>query len=314
MINPIVDVENLQKSYGDFKAVSGISFHIKKGEFFGILGPNGAGKTTTIGMLTGIIPPSSGKIIIDGQNLKTHADICKSKIGLVPQDFAFYPSLNALDNLIFFGRIYGLRGRYLDDRIDEVLRLVVLSNNRKQPVATFSNGMKRRLNIAIGLLHNPQILILDEPNVGVDAQSRTAIFDGLKDLNKAGVTIIYTTHYMKEAQTLCHRVAIVDQGRIIQLDTPSALIRQFSDTAVKIEFSDQLARPLVEGLHKIGKVEQLDDTARRFIIHSLHPARTVKKILELKELQQTPMQSLDVIEPNLETVFLHLTGRSLRDN
>jgi len=314
MTSPIIEVENLKKSYGHFLAVSGITFQISSGEFFGLLGPNGAGKTTTIGMLTGLISPTDGKILIDGHNLGKQPDLCKAKIGLVPQDFAFYPMLNAKDNLTFFGRIYGLRGRHLNNRINEALEIVVLSNHIKQPVATFSNGMKRRLNIAIGLLNSPRIIILDEPTVGVDAQSRSAIFDSLKELNKSGVTIMYTTHYMEEAQTLCERVAIIDKGQIVRLASPSELIRKFSDPVVKIELNNRVDPPLYERLKTIGPLAPLDKTGRWIRVKSANPAKTVSDILGLPEIQKIGIQSLDVTKPNLEDVFLHLTGHSLRDN
>jgi ABC-2 type transport system ATP-binding protein len=314
MTDPIINVKDLHKSYGNFPAVSGISFCIPAGEFFGLLGPNGAGKTTTIGMLTGLIPPTSGEVFIDGHNLRTKPNMCKSKIGFVPQDFAFYPSLKAEDNLSFFGRIYGLKGQHLKNRIDEVLKIVTLSNHTKQPVSTYSNGMKRRLNIAIGLLNSPAIIILDEPTVGVDAQSRSAIFDSLRRLNKKGVTIIYTTHYMEEAQTLCHRVAIIDHGRIVQADAPEALVQKFSDSVVKVEFGEPVPLSLYEQLKEIGYITPLDETKRWVQLTSINPAHTVEKMLNLSEVKRIGIQSLDVSKPNLEDVFLHLTGRSLRDD
>jgi len=314
MTDPIIDVKNLKKSYGKFLAVSDVSFHISPGDFFGLLGPNGAGKTTTIGMITGIIPPTAGHVIIDGQPLDTVPKICKSKIGLVPQDFAFYPSLNAMDNLVFFGNMYALHGKHLKRRIEEVLEIVLLSNHRRQPVATFSNGMKRRLNIAIGLLNEPRILILDEPTVGVDAQSRSAIFDSLKALNEKGMTVIYTTHYMEEAQALCRRIAIIDKGRIIRLDTPAALMRELSDSVVKIQFGGPVEAPLFTKLQAIGSLSPLDDTGRWILMKTVHPAKTVAKILNLPEVKKIGIHSLDITNPNLEDVFLHLTGHTLRDN
>jgi len=314
MTPPIIDVQHIRKCYGNFNAVSGISFRIFPGEFFGLLGPNGAGKTTTIGMLTGLIPPTNGTIIIDGHDLKAKPDLCKSIIGLVPQDFAFYSTLNIIDNLTFFGRIYGLRGRHLRRRIEEVLAVVSLSNHTQQPVATFSNGMKRRLNIAIGLLNNPRIIFLDEPTVGVDAQSRLAIFESLKQLNTSGITIIYTTHYMEEAQTLCSRIAIMDRGQIIRMDTPSALIHMFGNALVKIEFSRKVDVSLYEQLKTIDPLSLLDDTGQWVLVPSAHPAQTIENILQLPEVKIIGIQSLDVSRPNLEDVFLHLTGHSLRDN
>ena len=262
----MIVVKNLRKFYGNFEAVSGISFQIAPGEFFGLLGPNGAGKTTTIGMLTGLISPTAGKIFIDGQDLESNLDTCKSKIGLVPQDLAFYPTLSALDNLIFFGKIFGLRGYDLVKRIDEVLGMVSLSDFKKQPVESYSNGMKRRLNIAIGLLHRPCIIVLDEPTVGVDAQSRSAIFDSLRELNQAGVTVIYTTHYMEEAQTLCHRLSIIDQGRLVETESPFELIKRFSDRVVKIEFKNKMNAYLYEQVKAISPSARLDKTGRWILI------------------------------------------------
>jgi ABC-2 type transport system ATP-binding protein len=281
MTIPMIVVENLRKFYGNFEAVSEISFQIAPGEFFGLLGPNGAGKTTTIGMLTGIISPASGKIFIDGQDLRSNLDACKSKIGVVPQDLAFYPTLSALDNLIFFGKIFGLRGYDLVKRIDQVLEMVSLSDFKKRSVESYSNGMKRRLNIAIGLLHRPHIIVLDEPTVGVDAQNRSAIFDSLRELNQKGVTVIYTTHYMEEAQTLCNRLSIIDQGRLVATDSPFELIKRFSDPVVKIEFKDKMNTYLYEQVKAISPSARLDKTGRWILIRSTDPAQTVKKILEI---------------------------------
>ncbi|MFO7962605.1 MAG: ABC transporter ATP-binding protein [Desulfobacterales bacterium] len=314
MTNPIIRVENLRKCYGDLEAVGGISLHIAPGEFFGLLGPNGAGKTTTIKMLAGLIAPTSGNIVIDGQNITSHPNSVKAKIGLVPQDFAFYPTLNAEDNLAFFGRIYEIRGRRLKNRIHEVLDIAGLTDAAKQAVGNFSNGMKRRLNIAIGLLHEPRILILDEPTVGVDVQSRSAIFHSLIELNANGVTMIYTTHYMEEAQSLCRRIAILDKGRIIQLDAFSEMVRKFRDPVVKIEFADPVGELLYERIKSIGSIASLEQAGRSLLIRSAFPAQTVRNILSIPEIRDVDIRSLDISKPNLEDIFLTLTGRSLRDN
>lgn len=314
MTEYFIEAKNLQKSFGNYIAVSDVSFQISSGDFFGLLGPNGAGKTTTIGMLTGLIPPTAGNVTIDGQSLKKNPNACKSKIGIVPQNFAFYPSLNAKDNLTFFGRIYGFHGIALKKRINDVLNTVVLSNHTKQPVDTFSNGMKRRLNIAIGLLNNPQVLILDEPTVGVDAHSRSAIFHSLKTLNKKGMTVIYTTHYMEEAQNLCNRIAIIDHGRIIRCGTPSSLIREYSNAVVKIKFGSQISPKLYEQLSQIASIDPLHKTNQRLCITSKNPEQTIEKVLSFPEVIKIGIESLDVSKPNLEDVFLHITGHSLRDN
>ena len=225
MSEPILVAQDLKKSFGDFEAVKGISLQVARGEVFGLLGPNGAGKTTTISMLTGLLDPTDGQVAVDGLDLETHTNEVKAKLGLVPQELALYPTLSARQNLNFFGRIYGLKGSALRERVDEVLEMIGLTERADEVVEKYSGGMKRRVNIGAGLLHKPEILFLDEPTVGVDPQSRNAIFEGVEELNRAGMTVIYTTHYMEEAQRLCHRVAIVDEGQLIALDTPTALIR-----------------------------------------------------------------------------------------
>ena len=234
MSEPILIAQDLRKSFGDREAVKGISLQVARGEVFGLLGPNGSGKTTTISMLTALLEPSSGKITVNGLDLKTHTNQVKAQMGLVPQEMALYMTLSARQNLMFFGRIYGLRGKELRQRVDEALRMIGLIERADDPVSAYSGGMKRRVNIAAGLLHKPQILFLDEPTVGVDPQSRNAIFENVEALNRAGMTVIYTTHYMEEAQRLCHRVAIVDEGRIIALDTPAALIRSLGGGVVML--------------------------------------------------------------------------------
>jgi ABC-2 type transport system ATP-binding protein len=223
-MNTIVEVENLVKKYGDLTAIDGVSFAIQEGEIFGLLGPNGAGKTTLISVLTCLFPPTEGTVTIAGYDVVQDAAQVKEIIGVVPQDLALYPTISGRDNLIFFGQIYGLRGRELAQRIDQVLDIVGLADRAGDAVETYSGGMKRRLNLAAGLLHRPRVLFLDEPTVGVDPQARNYIFENVEALNREGITILYTTHYMEEAERLCHRVAIIDEGRIIALDTPQGLI------------------------------------------------------------------------------------------
>lgn len=220
MPEPILIARGLHKSYGDIHAVRGVDLEIARGEIFGLLGPNGAGKTTVIAMLVGLLDPDRGEMLLDGQPLTPGAHAPKARIGLVPQELALYPTISARDNLLFFGRIYGLRGKRLRQRVEAVLEMVGLTERAGDPIETYSGGMKRRINIAAGLLHEPNVLFLDEPTVGVDPQSRNAILEAVEALNRAGMTILYTTHYMEEAQRLCHRVAIMDLGRIIALDVP----------------------------------------------------------------------------------------------
>src|SRR5512136_404943 len=232
---PILEVDNLVKKYGDFEAVKGISFSVEEGEVFGLLGPNGAGKTQTISMLTGIIPPTSGTARIGGYDIRKKPDQVKKINGLVPQDLALYPTLSARANLNFFGRIYGLHGSELKERVEDVLRVVALTERADQVVDKFSGGMKRRVNIAAGLVHQPRLLFLDEPTVGVDPQSRNHIFESVQRLNRdRRMSIIYTSHYMEEVELLCNRVAIVDEGRIIALDTIRNLIAMLGGGVVQL--------------------------------------------------------------------------------
>jgi len=310
---PIFIVEDLWKSYAQTDAVQGLSFEILKGEFFGLLGPNGAGKTTTIGILTGLIEPTRGHISIDGFDLFSSPMEAKAKLGLVPQSFALYPTLCARDNLVFFGRIYGLKGKRLRERIARVLEIVELTDRANQTVATFSNGMKRRLNMAAGLLHEPEILILDEPTVGVDTQSRNAILERLDSLNKSGVTVLYTTHYIEEAQRLCGRVAIMDQGKIIALDSPARLIQDLGKGIIRIEFNAGIDDRLLDQLKRIGLVRVVDDQKRRIHVKTDRTDQASRELLELMKTQEGLLKTLDISEPNLETVFIHLTGKNLRD-
>ncbi len=221
----ILEVENLAKHYGDFAAVDDISFTVEEGEVFGLLGPNGAGKTTTISMLTGIIEPTSGTARIGGFDIHDQMMEVKRINGLVPQDLALYPTISARSNLEFFGRIYGLYGKALKERVNDVLRLVALVDRADDAIEKYSGGMKRRINIAAGLVHQPRLLFLDEPTVGVDPQSRNHIFESVLRLNRErGMSIIYTSHYMEEVELLCKRVAIIDQGKIIAMDSVENLI------------------------------------------------------------------------------------------
>ena len=313
MKTSILVVEDLWKSYAQTVALRGLTFEISKGEFFGLLGPNGAGKTTTIGLLSGLIEPTRGHISIDGVDLFSRPMEAKAKLGLVPQSFALYPTLCAHDNLVFFGRIYGLKGKRLKERMARVLEIVELTDRANQPVATFSNGMKRRLNIAVGLLHEPEILILDEPTVGVDPQSRNAILESIRSLNQSGVTVLYTTHYIEEAQHLCDRVAIIDQGKIIALDSPARLIRDLGKANIHMEFNIGIDPKLLGQLEHIGLVRVVDDQRRKIHVETNRIDEASRELLELMKTRDGLIKTLDISEPNLETVFIHLTGRNLRD-
>jgi len=312
MAEPILIVEDLQKSYGDNHAVRGVSFRVARGEIFGLLGPNGAGKTTTISMLTGLFPPDAGAVTVDGLDLKTQLTAIKAKLGLVPQDLALYPTLSARQNLNFFGQIYGLKGRQLANRVKEVLEMIGLTDKADKAVETYSGGMKRRVNIGAGLLHKPDILFLDEPTVGVDPQSRNAIFENVEALNREGMTVIYTTHYMEEAQRLCHRVGIVDTGKMIALDTPSALIRSLGGGIVLLGVAEEQGEALLEQVTQLPAVKAATRVDGQIKIETVRVQEALMGALDLANRLDTHLTSLEILEPNLESVFLHLTGKKLR--
>jgi ABC-2 type transport system ATP-binding protein len=309
----IVEAKSLVKKYGDHTAVKGVSFAIRQGEIFGLLGPNGAGKTTTISMLSCLLAPTSGDATVAGFDLVKQTNEVKKHIGLVPQDLALYATLSARDNLNFFGRIYGLTGKALNERVDWTLELVGLKDRAKDAVETFSGGMKRRINIAAGLLHKPDILFLDEPTVGVDPQSRNSIFENVERLNREGLTILYTTHYMEEAERLCHRVAIIDQGQIVALDSPKSLIESLGGGMIHLGLVNGKADALVErakGLRTIKEIRRVDGTLE---IQTHRAQQALIDVLEIANQLDAKVTSLQVFEPNLETVFLRLTGKRLRD-
>jgi ABC-2 type transport system ATP-binding protein len=308
----VVAVEGLVKRYGDLVAVDDISFQIQEGEIFGLLGPNGAGKTTTINVLCTYTEPTAGQVAVGGHSVTAEPEEVKRAIGVVPQDIALYPDLNAVENLRFFGRMYDIPKAKLEPRIGELLQLVGLEEHARRQVEHYSGGMKRRLNLAVGLLSEPRFLMLDEPTVGVDPQSRNAIFENIQELNQQGLTILYTTHYMEEAELLCHRVAIMDEGRIIALDTPQNLINTLGTGIIHIGVKDvdeeMLAR--LQALPQVKAVARHDDT---LAFETVDAQRALLDIISLFNETDTPMTSLEILEPNLESVFIQLTGKQLRD-
>lgn len=309
--DPVISVEDLRKGFGNVEVVRGITFQLFRGDFFGLLGPNGAGKTTVLGMLTGLVEPTGGRIRIDGHDLASEPMASKARLGVVPQSLALYPTLCARDNLAFFARIYGLERSRLSERIAAVLDVVGLGDRAKQTVATFSHGMKRRLNIAVGLIHEPDILILDEPTVGVDIQSRNAILKTLEALNESGVTLLYTTHYIEEAERLCNRVGILDQGKIIALDAPATLVRDLGTGVVRIEFNANPDETLLRELGHLGSFKIIDGQPKHLRLETNRTDRAVRGFLDLMEKRGGMLKALGVTEPNLETVFIRLTGRYL---
>jgi ABC-2 type transport system ATP-binding protein len=314
MSQNIIEARRLVKRYGDLEAVKGLSFVIRRGEIFGFLGPNGAGKTTTISMLSCLLEPTEGTAIVAGHDVVKAPNEVKRRIGLVPQELALYPTLSAHDNLDYFGRIYRLRGRALRQRVDEVLEMVNLTERAKAAVNTYSGGMKRRLNIAAGLLHCPEVLFLDEPTVGVDPQSRNAIFEHVERLRDEGMTVLYTTHYMEEAERLCDRVAIIDEGRIVALDTPRKLIADLGGGIIHLGVtSGKMDEKLLGQIQSLPEVKSAARFDGKVEVETVHAQEALVHLLELFNRTDTNITALQVLEPNLETVFLHLTGKQLRE-
>ncbi len=312
---PILQVQNLVKKYGDFTAVKGVSFDIQQGEIFSLLGPNGAGKTTTISMLSTLYEPTGGDATIAGHSIRKDPMAVRRVIGVVPQDLALYEDLTARENLEFWGQMYNLGGKALASRIDEVLQQIGLTERAKDRVRTFSGGMKRRVNIGVGLLHKPQLLFMDEPTVGIDPQSRRAILDTVKDLNALGMTVLYTTHYMEEAAELSNRVGIIDHGELIALGTQKELTQQVGQTETLLlhigENDDPAA--LAQSLAGLEGVLQAQATDHEVSIITPEAEDVLAAVVGAANERGIKIRSIDIREPNLEAVFLHLTGRALRD-
>ena len=311
----ILEVQNLVKNYGDFRAVKGVTFNIQEGEIFSLLGPNGAGKTTTISMLSTLYTPTSGDAVIGGYSITKDPMAVRGVIGIVPQDLALYEDLTARENLIFWGQMYNLSGKALTTRVDEVLEQIGLTDKAKDRVKTYSGGMKRRVNIGVGLLHKPRLLFMDEPTVGIDPQSRRAILDTVKDLNKQGMTLLYTTHYMEEAQELSDRVGIIDHGELIAIGTQKELTQQVGQAETLIlhigenDDSDALAA----SLKGIQGVQQAEGVEHEVSIVCSEAEDVLAAVVTKANERGIKIRSIDIREPNLEAVFLHLTGRALRD-
>ena len=311
----ILEVQNLAKSYGDFTAVKGISFDIKEGEIFSLLGPNGAGKTTTISMLSTLYTPTSGDAVIGGHSITKDPMAVKQVIGVVPQEIALYEDLTARENLVFWGQMYGLGGKSLNSRVDEVLEQIGLTDKAKNRVKTYSGGMKRRVNIGVGLLHKPRLLFMDEPTVGIDPQSRRAILDTVKDLNKNGMTVLYTTHYMEEAAELSNRVGIIDHGELIALGTQDELTKQVGQAETLILHINENDDPqaLIPSFKGIKDVLEANVIGTEISIITPSAKDVLASVVSKANERGIKIRSMDIREPNLEAVFLHLTGRALRD-
>lgn len=311
----ILEVKDLEKNYGDFKAVKGISFEIKEGEIFSLLGPNGAGKTTTISMLSTLYEPTAGDATVAGHSITKAPMQVRNAIGVVPQDLALYEDLTAKENLIFWGQMYNLSGQSLKNRVDEVLEQIGLMDKAKNKVKTYSGGMKRRVNIGVGLLHKPKLLFMDEPTVGIDPQSRRAILDTVKDLNKQGMTVLYTTHYMEEAEELSDRVGIIDHGELIAIGTQKELTEQVGETETLILHIGENEDPdtLAKSIKGINGVLEANVINREISVITPSAKDVLASVVTKANERGIKIHSIDIREPNLEAVFLHLTGRALRD-
>ena len=308
-----IQVQDLHKDFGDVYAVQGVSFDVDASEIFSLLGPNGAGKTTVISMLSCLLEPTQGDALVMGHSILREQTAVKAAIGVVPQEVALYEDLSARENLVFWGKMYGLRGAALRQRVDEVLEVIGLTERQKGRVDKFSGGMKRRLNIGIALLHRPQVIIMDEPTVGIDPQSRRNILDNVKELNQQGMTVLYTTHYMEEAQEISDHIAIMDQGKVIARGTHDELVKIVGELdRIDLTINTESARVIeqwraTEGVHRVlagdGTLTLLVDDSN-VVLPRLFEAATQTGVR---------ITSVEIQEPNLEAVFLHLTGRALRD-
>ena len=311
----MLKADHLGKDFSSIEAVKGISIEIERGEVFSLLGPNGAGKTTTISMLSTLLSPTRGEAWIDGHSIIHNPLQVRASIGVVPQEIALYDDLNAIENLSFFGKMYDLDGTELHKRIAAILEQIGLTDRAKSRVRTYSGGMKRRLNIGVGLLHQPKIIFMDEPTVGIDPQSRRSILDTVKELNQQGMTVLYTTHYMEEAQELSDRVGIIDHGELIALGTQQELMQLVGEhETIKLTVSDNIIiEPLITALAQLPGVFQATAVDHEVVLIvqeaeiTLPPAITAANELGIK------IRSVEIQEPNLEAVFLQLTGRALRD-
>ena len=311
--NKAIQVTDLHKDFGEVYAVRGISFDVQQGEIFSLLGPNGAGKSTTISMLACLLRPTKGEARVMGHSILNEQMAVKEAIGVVPQDLALYEDLSARENLTFWGKMYGLRGAELSRQVDQVLELTGLTDRQKGRVSKFSGGMKRRLNIGIGLLHRPQVIYLDEPTVGIDPQSRRSILDSIKTLNQAGMTVLYTTHYMEEAQELSDHIAIMDNGEIIARGTHEELVKIVGELDRIDLTTDAESARVLEQWQAVDGVQQVSASDGGVMLLVDDSNLVLPRLFEEARSAAVRITSVAIQEPNLETVFLHLTGRGLRD-
>ena len=311
--NVAISVTDLRKSFGELKAVQGVSFQVQPGEIFSLLGPNGAGKTTTISILSTLLRPDQGDAQVMGHSIRRDPMKVKVVLGVVPQEIALYEDLTARENLDFWGKMYGLRGAPLRRRVQEVLEIIGLADRANGRVGKFSGGMKRRVNIGVALLHKPQVIYMDEPTVGIDPQSRRNILDSVVALKNQGMTVLYTTHYMEEAQELSDHIAIMDHGKLIACGTNEELVRLVGEqTRIDLTLNVEASRvlPICRAVEGVSQVSAEDGRVTVLVGDS---NLVLPRLFESATRLAARITSVDIREPNLEAVFLHLTGRALRD-
>lgn len=308
-----ITIKEITKRYGDKTVVDNVSFHIQKGEIFGLIGPNGAGKSTLIKIMTGLVPQNQGEVILDNLTFKKDSLKIKEKLGVVPQELALMEVISGRDNLEYFGRLYGLTGKRLKGKVDEVLELTGLTEHQKKKVKTYSGGMKRRLNLAAAIMHEPEYLILDEPTVGVDPQSRNHIFNYVKEMNRNGTTVLYTSHYMEEVEALCNNIFIMDEGKEIAYGTKNDLRRILGENStVKLE-TDHNASSLLQNVQNISGVETVSVKQEGLELLVKTNEFQLSQLIHRVEESGQVITNIQIQEPSLEEVFLTLTGKSLRD-
>jgi ABC-2 type transport system ATP-binding protein len=309
----VLDARGLRKSFGELVAVDGVDLTIHSGETYGLLGPNGAGKTTTISMIAGLLERDAGEVVVAGEKMSTRSVRAKAAIGLVPQEVAVYPDLTGSENLVFFGRLYGMSGPELQKRVAEVLEVIGLTDRSGDKTGEYSGGMRRRLNIGIGLLHQPQLLILDEPTVGVDPQSRNAILESVEQLSREGMAVLYTTHYMEEAERLCDRVAIIDQGEVKAEGTRRELVSMVGERDRVRLVADGRLDAAVEAIGALDGVEKASSGDGDIQVVAVEATTLLPSLLAAVAGAGVTVRGVEIEEPDLEAVFLHLTGKALRD-
>ncbi|KMJ56893.1 antibiotic ABC transporter ATP-binding protein [Bacillus sp. LL01] len=310
----MLEAIQLTKTFKNTQAVKGVNLYLEKGETVGLLGPNGAGKSTTISMLSSLVIPTSGDVLLKGESVKEQPQHLREILGVVPQEIAVFPELTAYENMSFFGKIYKLPKSELKQRIEEVLTLVGLEQRQKEPVKQFSGGMKRRLNIAVALLHRPEILIMDEPTVGIDPQSRNYILETVKKLNEEkGITVLYTSHYMEEVEFLCQRIYIMDRGEVIASGTKDE-VKNILSSEHTIEVEVEKVKPaFIEKLESIPAISTVTTLEKKIILLAPKKINLLEDVFDAAKQTDSPLKGIQIKAPTLEDVFLHLTGRKLRD-